>query len=164
MPQRPVTVSQLCLVSVRVCLHVYGLLIQAFLQAVVLLSNATSVLGILAFGASTTFLQALLARLIPGMLNGCAVALKSMLGEACDVTNQARALAIFTLGWAFGSVVGPLLGGVLSEPCDNYGDGFPLCGPTGLFRTRCGSLCLMVLKSVPSLGLLVQIRVSTLAV
>ena len=105
------------------------------LQAVVLLSNATAVLGILGYGASTTFVEALLARLIPAMLNGCAVALKSMLGEACDVTNQARGMAYFTLGWGFGSIVGPLLGGILSEPCENY-ENFPLCGADQLFYTR----------------------------
>lgn len=74
-------------------------------QAVILLSNATAILGILAFGASTTFVQALLARIIPAMLNGCAVAMKSMLGEACDATNQARGMALFTLGWGFGTIV-----------------------------------------------------------
>ena len=105
-------------------------------QAVILLSNASAALGIIAFGASTSFLAACLARVIPNMLNGCSVALKSMLGEACDATNQARGLAYFTLGMGFGSIVGPLLGGLLSHPCDNFGHGFPTCSQNGLFQTR----------------------------
>ncbi|KAK9799374.1 hypothetical protein WJX73_005735 [Symbiochloris irregularis] len=104
-------------------------------KSIILVSNITSSLGVVAYGASTNYLQAMLARLLPGLLNGSAVAMKSMLGESCDTTNQARAMAIFTLGWGMGSVVGPLLGGVLGEPCNQF-DGFPLCQPGQLFDAR----------------------------
>ena len=130
------------------------------MQAVILLSNATSVMGLIAFGSAPSYMVAITARFVPALLNGCAVAMKSMLGESCDATNQARALAIFTLGWGFGSIVGPLLGGLLSEPCDKI-DSFPLCGPNQLFRLRYRThiACILAQGSacaVTRLGLLVH--------
>ena len=49
---------------------------------------------------------------------------------------QARAMSIVTLGFSTGTVLGPALGGLLAEPCEQYGASFPLCTANGLFRVR----------------------------
>ena len=54
--------------------------------------------------------------------------------RACPA--QARAMAVLTLGFSMGTVAGPALGGLLAEPCDVFGDGFPFCGEHGLFAAR----------------------------
>ncbi len=46
-------------------------------------------------------------------------------------------MAILTLGFSMGTVAGPALGGLLAEPCDVFGDGFPFCKPGELFFERC---------------------------
>ncbi|KAK9822464.1 hypothetical protein WJX81_005081 [Elliptochloris bilobata] len=105
-------------------------------KIVVVIGSLFAAGGIVLYGASTTFTAAFLARFIPGIFNGTAVALKSMIGESCDASNQARAMAILTLGFSMGTVTGPALGGLLAEPCAVFGDGFPLCGAGQLFAVR----------------------------
>lgn len=67
---------------------------------------------------------------------GTCRAVKTMLGESCSSTEQAKGMAVLSLGWGMGSVLGPMLGGALTFPCDNY-SGFPLCSPGALFSARC---------------------------
>lgn len=83
-----------------------------------------------------------------------------MLAESCDANTQAAGMAYLNLGWGLGNVLGkvlpmwsshlsfngsasvpkcvggftgPMIGGFLSQPCDQY-PGFPLCNNgTGLF-------------------------------
>jgi sugar phosphate permease len=72
------------------------------------------------FGFSQTFMWAVAARFSSGLLNGNTGIAKSMLAEITDKTNQARAFSLFGLTWSVGGIVGPLIGGLLSNPADQY--------------------------------------------
>ena len=68
---------------------------------------AACVVSLLFYGASTNYVQALLARLLPAlMIAGVPVAMKSMIGDCCDAEGQAHALGVFNLGHGIGSTIG----------------------------------------------------------
>lgn len=60
----------------------------------------------LSYGSSTTSLGAGLGRFIPSLLFGDSVAIKASLGDMCDQQGQAMAMAVFTLGFGIGAVLG----------------------------------------------------------
>lgn len=65
------------------------------------------IISLLGYGAASNYTQALLARSIPALLiSGCPVAMKAMIGDACDEKGQAIALGVFNLGHGLGSVIG----------------------------------------------------------
>ncbi len=61
-----------------------------------------------------------------------------MIGESTDFTSQAVAFGYLGLAFGVGTVLGPLVGGALSMPCENIGPGFPLCGEGQLNAVRWG--------------------------
>ena len=79
-------------------------------QVCVIVGTAASMVSLLGYGISRSYMAALLARAIPALLVGSPVALKAMIGDVCDKTGQAKAMAIFNLGHGLGTVVGP-------DPC-----------------------------------------------
>ncbi|KAI9598984.1 major facilitator superfamily domain-containing protein [Syncephalis fuscata] len=79
----------------------------------------TTICSIL-FGLSKSFLWALVTRSMSGLLNGNAGAMQSLLGEITDETNQARAFTLVPMSWGIGCFVGPIIGGLLSNPVDKY--------------------------------------------
>lgn len=72
------------------------------------------------FGLSKTFWWAVAARALAGATNGNVAIVKSVVGELTDSTNNARAFSLFSLTWTVGCLVGPLLGGYLSKPAEQY--------------------------------------------
>ena len=48
----------------------------------------------------------------------CSV-IQSMIGDLTDATNEARAIPLTSIMWNIGSIVGPMLGGILSSPHGN---------------------------------------------
>ncbi len=72
---------------------------------------------------------------------GCGRNVRCMLGEGTDFSSQAKAFGYLGLAFGVGSVLGPMIGGGLSMPCQNYGPQFPLCGPGQLNETRQAHTC-----------------------
>ncbi|EST09080.1 Major facilitator superfamily [Kalmanozyma brasiliensis GHG001] len=72
------------------------------------------------FGLSRSFVWAVLARSLAGATNGNVAIIKSVMGELTDGSNQARAFSFLALTWTVGSFIGPLLGGYLSRPAEQY--------------------------------------------
>ncbi|TNY17581.1 major facilitator superfamily domain-containing protein [Rhodotorula diobovata] len=77
-------------------------------------------LSIVSFGLSRSFTGLVVSRCMGGALNGNVAVIKSVLGEITDESNQGRAFSFLPLAWSLGSVIGPLLGGYLSHPADNF--------------------------------------------
>jgi len=50
--------------------------------------------------------------------------IQSMLGEITDATNEAQAMPLTSITWNIGCVIGPMLGGTLSTPAQQYPDSF----------------------------------------
>ncbi|BGP54898.1 hypothetical protein JCM8202_003408 [Rhodotorula sphaerocarpa] len=87
----------------------------------VLIIGLTGVtVSIVAFGFGKSFWMLVASRCFGGALNGNVAVIKSVLGEITDESNQARAFSFLPLAWSLGSVIGPLLGGYLSNPVEQY--------------------------------------------
>lgn len=83
-----------------------------------LLSIWLQVVTAIAFAAATTTGSVLAcagARFAGGVLNGLLPISKTYLSEITDVTNQAKAMSILMASWQVGLVVGPVIGGYLSD-------------------------------------------------
>jgi hypothetical protein len=67
-----------------------------------------------------TFLFPFTSRCINGALNGNVGIMKSMMAEFTDSTNAAQAFSFLPITWATGSTIGPLIGGSLSKPAEQF--------------------------------------------
>ncbi|KAF9058548.1 major facilitator superfamily domain-containing protein [Rhodocollybia butyracea] len=76
------------------------------------------------FGLSSSLTELLVSRAICGIFAGTVAVVQSVVGEITDASNQAAAFPIYGLVWPIGGVVGPFIGGVLSNPADKYGSFF----------------------------------------
>ena len=61
---------------------------------------------------------------------------RSMIGESTDFSSQTVAMGYLGTAFGVGVILGPLIGGALAYPCDNFGSGFPLCGANQLNAQR----------------------------
>ena len=53
----------------------------------------------------------------------CSV-IKSILGEITNPTNEAQVMPLISIMWNVGSIIGPILGGTLSTPAQQYPNSF----------------------------------------
>jgi MFS family permease len=81
--------------------------------------GGSMVSGIL-FGFSRTLPMAMLSRILSGLLNGNIGAMKSYLADITDNTNRTRAFSLLPLIWGVGTVIAPLVGGLLSQPAVKF--------------------------------------------
>ncbi|KAF8654091.1 hypothetical protein AX16_003624 [Volvariella volvacea WC 439] len=79
------------------------------------LSITTTLLGI-----CSSLPEILLSRCLAGLFSGNIAVIHSVLGELTDETNQAIAFPIYGLFWPLGSIIGPLIGGTLSNAATKY--------------------------------------------
>ncbi|KAI0361978.1 MFS general substrate transporter [Trametes cingulata] len=82
------------------------------------------------FGVSTTLSGVIMARSLSGLFSGNIAVIHSVLGEITDSTNQAVAFPLYGLCWPLGAIIGPLMGGLLSNPATK----FPQWFDTHFFR------------------------------
>ncbi|KAK7049264.1 hypothetical protein VNI00_005865 [Paramarasmius palmivorus] len=72
------------------------------------------------FGLSTSLAEIILSRCLAGIFAGTVAVIHSILAEITDSTNQSVAFPIYGLFWPLGAILGPLLGGSLSNPAAKY--------------------------------------------
>ena len=77
-------------------------------------------LGMLVFGFSRNYIQAIFGRFISGLLSGNLGVIKSFLTEITDETNRGKGFAYLGLSMSIGAILGPLAGGLLSQPAEKY--------------------------------------------
>ncbi|KAG1746535.1 major facilitator superfamily domain-containing protein [Suillus paluster] len=77
-------------------------------------------ISMLCFGLSTTFWSLVVSRCMCGALNGNIGVLKTTIAELTDSTNIAQGFALIHVFWKIGTFVGPLIGGMLARPQDNW--------------------------------------------
>lgn len=63
------------------------------------------------------------------LLLRCCRAIKTIIAESCDATNQAKAMGYMTAGWGVGTIAGPTIGGFLANPCSSFASGSTMCAP-----------------------------------
>jgi hypothetical protein len=69
-----------------------------------------------------------------------------MIGESYSAAAQAHMMAYMSLAWGVGAILGPAVGGALSQPCaapggsggttSGQGSAAGVCGPGGLLLER----------------------------
>jgi MFS family permease len=90
-------------------------------RPVVLMGLAGCILPTLMFGYSKSVVEAMIWRTLSGLINGNAPVIATACAEMVTYKPyQARAFSVMPVTWSIGSVLGPLLGGSLSDPVEQY--------------------------------------------
>ena len=90
-------------------------------KTVVLIGLVGTLCSCLGFGFSTSFWQALFFRSLGGATNGNVGVLRTMISEVVrEKKYQSRAFLLLPMTFNIGVIVGPILGGVLSDPAGSY--------------------------------------------
>lgn len=90
-------------------------------KPVILTGLTGTALSVLMFGFSKSLTMALTARALGGLLNGNMGVLQSTLTELVSYKDhRPRAFTILPLVWSVGSVIGPMIGGALANPCETF--------------------------------------------
>ncbi|KAL2915005.1 hypothetical protein HK105_205549 [Polyrhizophydium stewartii] len=79
----------------------------------------------LTFGFSTSYWMAMVCRFVNGAVNGIVGVTMTCMSEITDETNQGSGFAILGTSRAAGIVLGPIVGGFLSQPAKKYPTLFP---------------------------------------
>ncbi|KAG5636708.1 hypothetical protein H0H81_007104 [Sphagnurus paluster] len=72
------------------------------------------------FGLSKGFIPMVVSRAIQGVFNGNLGVAKTVIAEITDSSNIADAYAIMPMTWSTGATLGPIIGGLLSQPADRW--------------------------------------------
>ncbi|MCJ1462988.1 hypothetical protein MMC07_001592 [Pseudocyphellaria aurata] len=89
-------------------------------------------------GFSTSFVSATLFRAFGGAMNGNLGVLRTMVSEIISEKKfQSRAFSLLPIGSNIGMIVGPILGGLLANPVENYPS---LFGDNSIFGGEAGVL------------------------
>jgi len=99
----------------------------------IILGTIGAALGMLVFGTSKTYTQALIGRIASGLLSGNVGVLKSFLTEITDETNRGTGFSYMSTAWSLGCIVAPLAGGLLCRPAIKYPYAFASDGFFGEF-------------------------------
>ncbi|KAF7360778.1 MFS general substrate transporter [Mycena venus] len=81
-------------------------------------------LSMISFGLSKSYGALVVSRCLAGVLNGNTGVIKSMMGELTDSSNIAQGMALMPVVWSMGATVGPLIGGVLANPYEQFPNTF----------------------------------------
>jgi MFS family permease len=86
----------------------------------ILIGMAGSLISTLFFGFSPNFAWAIIARSFGGLLDVNWVLGRCYIGDITDATNRNYGFSFLSLAWSSGTIIGPLLGGYLSQPVEKY--------------------------------------------
>ncbi|KAM3435322.1 hypothetical protein MY4824_004903 [Beauveria thailandica] len=90
-------------------------------KPVLLIGLVGTSLSCLGFGFSTTFWQALVFRTLGGATNGNIGVMRTMISEIVrEKKYQPRAFMLLPMTFNVGVIIGPILGGLLSDPAGSY--------------------------------------------
>ncbi|KAG6906073.1 hypothetical protein DXG01_016037 [Tephrocybe rancida] len=89
-------------------------------KPIMLIGLFGTALSILSFGLSRTFWALVISRCLCGLLNGNSGVMKSVMGELTDPSNRAQGFSLMPAVWATGATLGPLFGGTLAKPAENF--------------------------------------------
>ncbi|KIK57006.1 hypothetical protein GYMLUDRAFT_46611 [Collybiopsis luxurians FD-317 M1] len=93
-------------------------------KPVILVGTIGVALSTMYLGISTSLAELLISRIIGGVFGGTASVVPSVVGDLSDDSNQAVVFPIYALAWPIGSIAGPFIGAMLSNPARKYGSVF----------------------------------------
>ncbi|KAF4125750.1 Major Facilitator Superfamily [Geosmithia morbida] len=94
-------------------------------KAVILVGLTGTSLSCLGIGFSTAFWQALVFRTLGGITNGNVGVMRTMISEIINEKKyQSRAFLLLPMTFNVGVIIGPILGGIMSDPAGSYPDVF----------------------------------------
>jgi len=94
-------------------------------RPILLIGLGGNFLMIFLFGWSKDLWFAILSRGLNGFLNGNVGVVKTYLSEITDDTNSAKGFSVFGFVWGIGLILGPTVGGFLSNPHEKFPVIFP---------------------------------------
>ncbi|KAF2181058.1 MFS general substrate transporter [Zopfia rhizophila CBS 207.26] len=95
-----------------------------------------TMLSIIGFGFSHSFITAVFFRCLGGTVNGNIGVMRTMISEIIkEKKYQSRAFLILTMTFNIGVIIGPILGGILADPVGSYPSVF---GPGSLIGGKDG--------------------------
>ncbi|KAJ6572275.1 major facilitator superfamily multidrug-resistance, DHA1 sub-family [Mycena capillaripes] len=80
--------------------------------------------SLIGFGWSKTFASLVVFRCAQGVFNGNIGVVKTVMAEMSDSSNLAQSMALIPIGWSSGSTLGPIIGGLLSNPEERWPSSF----------------------------------------
>jgi len=90
-------------------------------KTVIMVGLLGTLVSCVGFGFSTSFWQALIFRTIGGALNGNVAVMRTMISEIVrEKRFQPRAFLLLPMCFNIGSIIGPILGGLLADPAHVY--------------------------------------------
>ncbi|OMJ75790.1 hypothetical protein SteCoe_24968 [Stentor coeruleus] len=101
-------------------------------KSTLLLVLIGNILSYLLLGLSVNYSMAFFARAIAGLCAGIVPITKATMKDMTDKTNYPKLFSYCGMGTGFGSLLGPLIGGLLSNPCFAYPSKFS-CSYLSLF-------------------------------
>ncbi|KAI5856177.1 MFS general substrate transporter [Durotheca rogersii] len=94
-------------------------------KTVILIGLLGTLVSVIGYGFSTKFYQALLFRCLGGATNGNVGVMRTMISEVVhEKKYQSRAFLLLPMTFNIGVIIGPILGGILSDPAGSYPDIF----------------------------------------
>lgn len=90
-------------------------------KSVLIIGLFGSMLSVLGFGFSKSYLQAVIFRTLGGALNGNVGVMRAMTSEiVAEKKYQSRAFLLLPICFNIGVILGPIMGGMLAEPATTY--------------------------------------------
>ncbi|KAI9902419.1 hypothetical protein N3K66_001771 [Trichothecium roseum] len=89
-------------------------------KPVLLASLAGMAAGPALFGLATSLWQMILFRCLAGVFSGSSLVIRTMISEHSTPGTQARAFSWFAFGGNLGIFLGPIVGGALADPVQQY--------------------------------------------
>ncbi|KAI9641842.1 hypothetical protein NHQ30_009709 [Ciborinia camelliae] len=128
---------------------------QSGRKKVLLIGLSGTAFSCLGFGFAQSFWQAMVFRMIGGALNGNVGVMRTMISEIVrEKKYQSRAFLLLPMCANIGTIIGPILGGLLADPAGNYPSMFggikwlekyPYAPPNLLSGVFLASACLAVI-------------------
>ncbi|KAI8101150.1 hypothetical protein M9435_001258 [Picochlorum sp. BPE23] len=109
-------------------------------KPIIVLGNVSCAVFVLLFGLSGNFVHACVTRLCMGATNGIIGAEKAVIGEGLPRKDQSEAIGYISMTWGLGTLVGPMIGGVLAHPCGFVTEQNNVVGEEGDMACEDGSL------------------------